>query len=128
MSPLEWEIYKNWFSWLTESRMEKPSGFIYLQTDPEMCYERLLKRNRSEEAGVSIDYLKKLHERHEKWLIQKEELYPTLKNVPVLVLDCNHEFESSKARQQELINDIATFLSTQYNIQRDISLSQTSPL
>jgi deoxyadenosine/deoxycytidine kinase len=33
-----------------------------------MCLERLTRRGRSEEACVPLDYLRKLHERHEDWL------------------------------------------------------------
>ena len=28
MSALEWQIYKEWFSWLVEGYMRKPNGFI----------------------------------------------------------------------------------------------------
>ena len=71
MNALEWKLYQEWFSWLVDTYTTRPSGFIYLQTDPKICYKRLLKRNRSEEAGVSLEYLELLHNKHEKWLIEK---------------------------------------------------------
>lgn len=45
-----------------------PDGFVYLRTDPATCLKRLQKRQRSEEGGVSLDYLQNLHEKHEAWL------------------------------------------------------------
>lgn len=42
---------------------------VYMRTDPEICYERVKKRNRPEElqnGRVNIAYLKELHEMHEQ--------------------------------------------------------------
>ena len=72
------------------------SGIIYLRTAPETCYGRLQKRGRNEESSVSLDYLTSLHERHEDWLIEKKKslkLHPSLENTPILVLDCDEDFE-----------------------------------
>lgn len=93
MQPLEWKLYCDWFSWLVEGYMTKPTGFIYLQTDPEVCYSRLKMRGRQEEAAVPLDYLARLHERHEQWLVRKEGIADYLKDVPVLTLSCNADFE-----------------------------------
>lgn len=110
MSNVEWQIYKEWFDWLIDNHVQTPSGFIYLKTDPEVCYQRLLKRNRSEESGVPLSYLKSLHKRHEDWLVAKEEISPALKNVPVLVLDCNKEFETNPAVQQDFVDQMHAFI------------------
>lgn len=111
MSPLEWQIYKDWFTWLAENYAPKPSGFIYLQTSPEICFERLKKRNRSEETGVSLDYLKTLHERHEDWLIEKKEIERSIKDIPLLVIDCNESFENNQKRQQVIITQVNEFMN-----------------
>lgn len=43
---------------------------VYLRTTPEVVYERMKARGRSEETSVSLDYLKQLHDLHEDWLIR----------------------------------------------------------
>ena len=115
MTALEWKLYQEWFSWLVDNYTVKPSGFIYLGTDPEICYKRLLKRNRKEEAEVPLSYLEKLHNKHEEWLVKKENVAPYLKNIPVLILECNNDFEHSKPEQEKHIEKIISFFAT-YNI------------
>jgi thymidylate kinase len=46
------------YGWLPEHR-------IYIQTPPEICYERMTKRNRISEGELPLDYLKDIHERYE---------------------------------------------------------------
>lgn len=41
---------------------EKPDLLIYIDTSPELSYERLLKRSREGELDISLDYLRKLNE------------------------------------------------------------------
>jgi len=110
MNSLEWTLYQEWFAWLVDNYTVKPTGFIYMQTDPSVCYQRLLKRNRSEEAGVPIEYLQKLHDKHEQWLVHKIGVAPYLQNTPVLVLQCNNDFEHNIAQQEEHIEKIVAFL------------------
>lgn len=110
MSALEWKLYQEWFSWLIQDYVKKPHGFIYLKTDPEICYERLLKRSRSEEKAVPLDYLQKLHAKHEDWLVDKKDVADHIKNIPVLILECNKEFEADTAEMAQHIKKIKEFL------------------
>jgi len=126
MSRLEWKLYCEWFAWLVDQYVTLPKGFIYLQTDPQVCHQRLLKRNRQEESGVSIEYLSHLHEKHEAWLVRKEGLSDSVKNIPVLVLDCNEDFEHNKAQLQKHIESIVNFVGQYYTDNlRDFSQSMT---
>ncbi len=110
MNALEWKIYKEWFTWLVESYMAQPDGFIYLRTKPTICYDRLKKRNRHEEAQVSLDYITRVHEKHERWLVEKEGVAPILKDVPVLILDCDAEFEDNRAEQEKHVEAVGAFV------------------
>ena len=116
MNALEWKLYQEWFTWLVDTYMAKPSGFIYLQTDPIICYKRLLKRNRQEEAGVSLEYLQQLHDKHEQWLIHKTNVAASIKEAPVLVIPCDDDFESDRAIQKAHMSKIIDFLEVQYEI------------
>lgn len=69
----------NVYDYLTTGAMEflkaKPQGLIYVRTDPNICSERIQKRNRTGEGSIPISYLNNLHERHEKWLQPGEETF-----------------------------------------------------
>ena len=41
---------------------------VYLRTSPKTCHKRMKMRNRDEEAGVTLEYLERLHDKHEKWI------------------------------------------------------------
>ncbi|EFN53091.1 hypothetical protein CHLNCDRAFT_10864, partial [Chlorella variabilis] len=46
-----------------------PDGFVYLRANPGTCMQRMRRRNRGEEGGVSQAYLEELHANHEDWLL-----------------------------------------------------------
>lgn len=114
MSDLEWRLYQDWFTWLIEGYVTKPAGFIYLRAKPDICFERLTKRNRKEENGVSLEYLNMLHGKHEDWLIDKKYVPAVLENIPVLVLDCNDDFENDASQQKKHMMQISNFFGTKF--------------
>jgi deoxyadenosine/deoxycytidine kinase len=79
MLPVEAKCYNEWLTWLTEKFYKKPDGIIYLRTSPEKCLDRIVKRGRGEEVGVSLSYLEALHKRHDEWLLPLD--------IPTLVID-----------------------------------------
>lgn len=126
MNALEWKIYTEWFTWLVDMYMTLPDGFIYLRTKPSVCYERLKKRNRHEESTVSLEYITRIHEKHEQWLIEKEEIAVGIKKVPVLVLDCDAEFETNRAEQERHVQEVGAFVME--HIPSSSNRSPISPL
>ncbi len=112
MSTLEWKIYKEWFSWLVENYMQRPNGFIYLKVSPEVCEQRLRKRDRSEESGVGIDYLRQLHQKHEDWLINKKGVSTYLSQVPVLILNCDRDFENDIVNRNNHVKLVQDFINS----------------
>ena len=60
MSELEYEVYSAWYEPVVHVLPALvPDAFIYLQADPEVCYERLKTRNRSEESSVAASVARK---------------------------------------------------------------------
>ncbi|KAI3464358.1 hypothetical protein Pfo_021021 [Paulownia fortunei] len=69
MNEMEISIYDSWFDPVVSSLPGLiPDGFIYLRASPDTCHKRMMLRKRAEEDGVSLDYLRDLHEKHESWL------------------------------------------------------------
>ena len=88
INKMEWEIYTDWFNWLSNSFDVKPDGYIYLRVKSDICLERINKRNRQEESGIPIEYLENIHIKHDDWLLNE-------KKIPVLVLDWNCSFDNN---------------------------------
>ncbi|CAM4534239.1 unnamed protein product [Leuciscus chuanchicus] len=111
----EWAVYQDWHSFLVEQfgHRVQLEGIIYLRASPQICMERLGRRGRVEEQGIQLDYLEKLHTRHEDWLIHKTTKvhFEHLANVPVLVLDAEVEFEKDLKVQDDLLTKIRQFFS-----------------
>lgn len=106
MSDIEFEVYKTFHTFLVEEfKMLGLNGIIYLRTTPETCENRLKKRNRSEEKTVSREYLESLHKKHEDWLMKSEG-----HAVPVLVLECDEEFETDPVKREAMEEQVREFL------------------
>jgi len=99
MNDIEWKLYDNWFSWLTGTFNAKPDSIIYLRCDPEIAYERVVKRHRSEEESVSLDYLKRLHKYHDDWLLNEKDIQVKVVNVDV-------DFEGNDERIRDIFMEI----------------------
>ncbi|XP_068223467.1 deoxynucleoside kinase-like isoform X2 [Palaemon carinicauda] len=84
----EYSVLCEYFD-LLESQLDIGVDLIvYLKTTPEIVHDRMLKRGRSEEAGVPLEYLKQVHDYYEKWLLQHKPRSPP---APVLVIDADKE-------------------------------------
>ena len=58
-SRTEWDIYNEWTDYVFENSPElKLDGIIYLRADPTVCADRMRKRGRLDESGVTLEYLK----------------------------------------------------------------------
>ena len=68
---------------------------IYLRCDPIVSYNRIMKRNRIEEKDITVEYLTKIHNYHEEWLINCDK---------VIVIDCNKDFENDMQYRNEIID------------------------
>ena len=66
ISEIEWKTYSYWFD--TFKDKTKLDLILYVNTDPEECYNRILKRSRPEEVDkISKEYLTSCHNKHLEW-------------------------------------------------------------
>ena len=110
LSTLEWNIYKQWFSFLIPGKCQPLRGFIYLNVDPEIAYQRIKKRNRLSEKKLTLAYLRNIDQRHKDFLINKVDILPELENIPMLVLNCNNEFEKNEKQLQNHLDALQKFI------------------
>jgi deoxyadenosine/deoxycytidine kinase len=96
MSYMEYNLFKDYVhtvGW-------KPDVYIYLRTDPVVCFERIQKRSRDAENGVTLEYITQIHNMYEKFIEIIQDL-----DVRVYVVNAN--FESKKVQ-----NSVNTLLQT----------------
>lgn len=110
MTEKEWHMYSQYFNYLIPGYCRPPHGFIYLRTSPEIAYERIRRRQRAAEDSITLEYLQQVHDRHEEFLVQKKGVVKEIYEAPVLVLDCDIEFEGNPKRCKELSRQVEQFM------------------
>ncbi len=115
MTQMEWFLYLDIWDWYAK-QAPMPVGFVYLRTDPKVCYDRMQERARSEESIVPLDYLQMLHDRHEEWLVDKKYQEDYFGQIPVLVLDGACNFRDDEEVQKNFVKQILDFLYIHANI------------
>jgi len=88
---INYQIYMKWFDEFMKEL--PPISYVYIQTDPEVAYERVQKRNRKGET-MGLDYLKACHAYHEKWLSKCS-----------LIIDGNVTKEKTTETVIDIVND-----------------------
>tara|TARA_B100000963_G_C22575897_1_gene648395 strand:+ start:357 stop:1016 length:660 start_codon:yes stop_codon:yes gene_type:complete len=102
---IQQKVYEQWFSVFSEKFNLRPQGYIYLKTTPEICEERIKKRDRSGESSIPLEYLTKLDHFHTDWLQRENE-----NGVPVLEIDVTEDYTSNETRQREIFQSIMDFV------------------
>ncbi|EDW81433.2 uncharacterized protein Dwil_GK12063 [Drosophila willistoni] len=90
---------QEWYKFIEQSIHVQADLIIYLRTSPEVVYERMRQRARSEESCIPLKYLQELHESHEDWLIHQRR--PQTCKVLVLDADLNLENILSEYQRSE---------------------------
>lgn len=124
MTEVEWQIYNQWFTFLVKDRCMPPLGFIYLKTSPDVAYGRIKKRNRLSEKKISLSYLKQINQRHEDFLVHKKDILPELASVPLLILDCDEEFEHNAEILQAHLTKVQEFIQATQHAARALPTVQ----
>ena len=57
LSGAELEVLVSWYDWLNSNIGVPLDLIVYLQTSPEVAFERLKARGRKEEAGVPMEFI-----------------------------------------------------------------------
>ena len=99
MTDDEWGIYADTFGSL-KRYLRYPDVLVYLRTDPKVCHERMTRRAREGEGGVPLEYLRRIHEKHEA-LVEEMSRFTR-----VLRVDWNH-FGADVEAINERINAVA---------------------
>ncbi len=95
ISEIEHQMYNLWYDFYNKYvRKDFNNIIIYLRCEPEVALERIKKRGRIEEKDISLEYLRQIHNYHDEWLLNKDNVF---------VVDCNNNF---------LICDIITFINS----------------
>lgn len=80
-----YDVMLEWYKFISANIHIQTDLIVYLRTTPEVVYERMKSRGRSEESAISLDYLKQLHKLHEDWLIRGHNHQPA----PVFILNAD---------------------------------------
>ena len=100
------------------------NGVIYIDSSPNVCLERINKRNRNGESDIEYEYLKKCKEYHDNWLINNEN-----SNLEVVRIDTNEDvsYDENNPNDRGIlwIESIMKFI-TQISNRKNISLKQPS--
>jgi deoxyadenosine/deoxycytidine kinase len=91
ISEIEYKIYNKWFEEFSECI--KNMKIIYVKSNYQICFDRVIKRNRKGET-IPIEYLKLCSDYHEKWLIQ----YPNK-----IIIDGNIDNEKDYSYYDDIV-------------------------
>jgi len=108
LTELEWKMYQEWFDFLV-GRCMTPKGFIYIKAQPEVSYSRIKKRARSGEEAISLEYLHQIYNKHEQ-LFASNNNYKLIKNIPVLTLDVDKDFEKNSFYTNQHVDTVKKFI------------------
>jgi deoxyadenosine/deoxycytidine kinase len=103
LNDMEFIVYKQWHSLVTEFFNIEVNKYIYVNTCPTKCLERIKKRSRDGENEIQLDYLNLLHNKHEDWLNKQES--------NILIIEGNIDFLQDKEEYQNVLNKIKIFIN-----------------
>ncbi|EUB54403.1 Deoxynucleoside kinase [Echinococcus granulosus] len=95
LSDEDLEVFDKFYDWGMSFPTSKLDLIVYLRCSPEICAERIRKRDRRGESAISMasftsDYLNQLHDLHEDWLLGTKR---DCVGAPVMVFDCDEPLE-----------------------------------
>jgi deoxyadenosine/deoxycytidine kinase len=104
---VSYQIYTKWFDAFAQ---ECPiHRCVYVKTDPQICHERIVKRSRTGEDSIPLEYLTSCDEYHKAMIFK---ILPMFKRASedVIVLDGNIDIYSNPAELTNWIDRISKFI------------------
>ena len=102
---VNYKIYLKWFDTFAEDF--PVSKVIYVNTEPEICHNRIIKRSRTGESNIPLEYLQNCHKYHNNMLdVNSEECVCKEQ----LVLNGNIDMYENNEQINEWVEQINTFI------------------
>ena len=70
MEEVEYQIYEHFYN--TRKQDMNLDAVIYIDASPNVCLQRIKKRNRDGEEGITCDYLQSCKDYHDNWLLNNK--------------------------------------------------------
>jgi deoxyadenosine/deoxycytidine kinase len=99
-----YQIYLNWFDEFAKDYSINYS--VYVNTEPQKCYERIHERDREGEEVIPLTYLTECHNYHEKFLDENTGI-----KTEKLVLDGNVDIYKNEIILEEWLEKINKFIN-----------------
>ena len=69
MTDVDYENYTSLFK-IMIGFLRKPDVILYLRANPETLMARIARRGRESEKGIGIDYIQRLNDAYESWMVR----------------------------------------------------------
>ncbi|XP_077291370.1 thymidine kinase 2, mitochondrial-like [Arctopsyche grandis] len=89
LADCEYEVLKAWYDWIENNVDISLDLIVYLRSTPEVVWHRMVKRGRTEENAVPLDYLKEIHSFYEQWLNSPEKV-----KCKIITIDADKDLEN----------------------------------
>jgi deoxyadenosine/deoxycytidine kinase len=97
ISEIEWKTYSYWFD--TFKDKTKLDLILYVNTEPDECYNRIIKRSRPEEVDkISKEYLTSCHKKHLEWFQETD--------AKIININGHETIDNVMNNVKNIINDI----------------------
>ena len=103
---INYKIYLKWFDTFADDF--PVSKVIYVNTEPEICHQRIVKRSRTGESNIPLDYLQNCHKYHTNMLDTKSDDCICKEQ---LILNGNIDIYQNKEQLELWIEQINTFIN-----------------
>lgn len=98
--------YQIYLTWFEEFAKDFPINYsVYVNTEPEKCYERIHKRARDGEEVIPLAYLKDCHNYHEEFLDENKGIQTNK-----LILDGNIDIYENEKTVEQWLEQINEFI------------------